>query len=85
MKASKESKTLKFEEAVEQLESIVQEMENDQLPLDQLIQRYEDGTKLVKFCQEKLSDAEQKVEILTNPSKAASKEKSSSTDDLELQ
>lgn len=69
MKASKELKSLKFEEAVEQLESIVQEMENDQLPLDQLIQRYEEGTKLIQHCQQKLSEAEQKVEILTQNKK----------------
>ena len=60
-------------------------MENDQLPLDQLILRYEEGMKLVQFCQEKLSEAEQKIEILTQTQKSESKLKPIIDGDLELQ
>ncbi len=84
MKTSKENKSLKFEEAIEQLETTVEQMENDQLPLDQLILRYEEGMKLVQFCQEKLSEAEQKIEILTQTQKSEAKLKSDA-EELELQ
>ncbi len=84
MKTSKENKSLKFEEAIEQLETTVEQMENDQLPLDQLILRYEEGMKLVQFCQEKLSEAEQKIEILTQTQKSEAKVKSDA-EELELQ
>ncbi len=60
----------KFEAALESLEEIVGAMENGELPLDQLIERYEEGMKLVKLCQEKLAEAEQKIEILTRPPEA---------------
>jgi exodeoxyribonuclease VII small subunit len=62
----------KFEAALAELEEIVEQMENAELPLDKLIERYERGMQLVKVCGEKLSEAEQKVEILTKaqPAKA---------------
>ena len=47
-----------FEDAVEKLETIVEEMESDELPLDKLLVRYEEGAKLVKECEEKLQSAE---------------------------
>ncbi len=54
-----------FETAIERLETIVEEMESDKLPLEQLLTRYEEGTKLVKVCQEKLESAEKRIEIIT--------------------
>jgi exodeoxyribonuclease VII small subunit len=54
-----------FETAIERLEAIVDEMESDKLPLEDLLIRYEEGLKLVKFCSEKLSDAEKRIEIIT--------------------
>ncbi|PTY01824.1 exodeoxyribonuclease VII small subunit [Verrucomicrobia bacterium LW23] len=39
-------------------------MENAELPLEKLIERYESGMRLVQICSEKLAEAEQKVEIL---------------------
>lgn len=56
--------TLPFEQALQQLESIVEEMENQELPLETLLGRYEEGTRLVKVCQEKLVQAELKIEQL---------------------
>ena len=55
----------KFEAALADLEQIVADMENGELPLDRLIERYEEGMRLVKVCDEKLSEAEQKIEVLT--------------------
>jgi exodeoxyribonuclease VII small subunit len=54
-----------FESAIERLEHIVEEMESDRMPLEQLLERYEEGIKLVKTCQEKLEAAEKRIEIIT--------------------
>jgi exodeoxyribonuclease VII small subunit len=53
-----------FEEALKKLEAIVEAMESDDLPLETLLSKYEEGTKLVKFCQEKLAEAELKIQQL---------------------
>ena len=53
-----------FEEALKKLEGIVEAMESNDLPLETLLAKYEDGSKLVKICREKLSDAELKVQQL---------------------
>lgn len=53
-----------FEEALKKLESIVEAMESDELPLDQLIQRFEEGAALARLCQERLGEAESKVRRL---------------------
>ena len=54
-----------FESALSRLEAIVQQMDSPTLPLDQLIADYEEGVKLVKTCQAKLKEAEQKIETIT--------------------
>jgi exodeoxyribonuclease VII small subunit len=54
-----------FESAIERLESIVEQMESNKLPLEDLLVRYEEGIHLVKFCSEKLSAAEKRIEIIT--------------------
>jgi exodeoxyribonuclease VII small subunit len=53
-----------FETALGQLEKIVSDMESDDMPLEQLLVAYEEGTKLVKVCQQKLGEAEKKIEII---------------------
>ena len=53
-----------FEEALQKLESIVEAMESGDLPLESLIARYEEGVKLAKVCQEKLAEAELKIQQL---------------------
>jgi exodeoxyribonuclease VII small subunit len=53
-----------FEEALKKLEGIVEAMESDELPLETLIARYEEGTRLAKICQEKLAEAELKIQQL---------------------
>jgi exodeoxyribonuclease VII small subunit len=54
-----------FESAITRLEEIVSQMEGDKLPLEQLLERYEEGSRLVKVCQEKLDAAERRIEIIT--------------------
>ena len=53
-----------FEVALQQLEAVVEAMEADDLPLETLLAQYEAGAKLVKICQEKLADAELKIQQL---------------------
>jgi exodeoxyribonuclease VII small subunit len=53
-----------FEEALQRLEAIVETMEAGDLPLETLIARYEEGTRLAKICQEKLAEAEVKIQQL---------------------
>jgi len=55
----------KFEELLTRLEQIVVDMENADLPLEKLLESYEEGMRLVKVCGDRLVDAEQKVEILS--------------------
>src|SRR5438552_2933905 len=52
---------LNFEGAMDRLEKIVEQMESGKLPLEDLIVRYEEGMNLVKICQERLANAEQKI------------------------
>ena len=59
---------LNFESAMQRLEEIVEEMESGKMPLEDLIVRYEEGMKLVKICQERLTSAEQRIEIITRNS-----------------
>jgi len=53
-----------FENAVERLEHIVEQMESNELPLQEMLERYEEGTELVKLCGEKLAMAEKRIEIV---------------------
>jgi exodeoxyribonuclease VII small subunit len=54
-----------FETAIARLEEIVEAMESDKMPLEELIVRYEEGVRLVKVCQEKLEAAEKRIEIIS--------------------
>jgi len=56
--------TLGFEEALAELEKIVQELEEGQLPLDDTLARYEQGAKHLKQCYHLLQKAERKIESL---------------------
>ena len=63
-KAKPPGSELNFEKAMSRLEAIVEQMETGKLPLEDLIVRYEEGMNLVKVCQERLTSAEQKIEII---------------------
>jgi exodeoxyribonuclease VII small subunit len=54
----------KFENALKELEQIVEQLEDSELPLDDALKLFERGIKLSQFCSAKLDDAEQKVELL---------------------
>ena len=56
--------TLPFEQALKKLEETVEAMESQDLPLETLLARYEEGTRLAKICQEKLAEADLKIQQL---------------------
>jgi exodeoxyribonuclease VII small subunit len=58
------SETMPFEEAMKRLETIVEALESEDLPLESLLTKYEEGTRLAKTCQARLSDAELKIQKL---------------------
>lgn len=55
---------LSFEAALTQLESIVESMESGEVPLAELLAKFEEGNKLLKVCEARLKDAELKIELL---------------------
>ena len=55
---------LSFEEALAKLEAIVESMESGDVPLADLLARFEQGTKLLKTCESRLQDAELRIEQL---------------------
>lgn len=62
--ADEGTRELSYEGAMEKLESIVEQMESDDLPLETLLERFEEGSKLAGLCQAKLEDAELKIQKL---------------------
>jgi exodeoxyribonuclease VII small subunit len=55
---------LSFEAALVQLEAIVESMESGEVPLAELLAKFEEGTKMLKVCEARLKDAELKIEQL---------------------
>ena len=67
-----------FEQAIEELETIINRLEEGDVPLDETIKLYEKGSELKDFCEKKLQSAEVKIQkinqevfliILTNGQK----------------
>ena len=59
------SSELSFEEAVERLESLVERLEQDDIQLEEALSAYEEGMSLAKVCQERLEDAELRIQKLS--------------------
>ena len=53
-----------FEASLEALEQIVHELESGDLPLEKSLELFEDGIRLSRQCQERLSQAERRIEVL---------------------
>jgi exodeoxyribonuclease VII small subunit len=58
------AKKINLEKSLADLETLVEELESGDLPLEKAMKKFEDGIKLTRACQTALKDAEQKVEIL---------------------
>lgn len=54
----------KFEKAIEELEQIVAKLEKGNLSLEESLKLFEEGIKLSRFCNNKLEEAERKIETL---------------------
>lgn len=71
--AYSERTDLSFEDAMTELENIVEAMEGEELPLEELIARYETGSHLLKHCNAVLTNARKRIELITlsdRPSKS---------------
>ncbi|GLS82783.1 exodeoxyribonuclease VII small subunit [Paraferrimonas haliotis] len=55
---------IKFEQALSELETIVQNLEQGNIPLDEALQQFEQGIALLRTSQMRLEQAQQKVSIL---------------------
>ena len=64
MAGKKTSKNIKFEEALAELESVVDKLQNGDLPLEEAIEEFQRGTELSKICLEKLNAAKAAVQKL---------------------
>jgi len=62
--AKKDRKEKKFEEAIEELEKIVEQLESGDLSLQDSLAVFEEGVGLVKYCNQKLTEVEKKIELL---------------------
>ncbi len=55
-----------YEEALKQLEKITESMQNNDLPLEEALTAYQQGQELVQYCQQKLAEVEQKLQVFDN-------------------
>ncbi|OSI12817.1 exodeoxyribonuclease VII small subunit [Neisseria canis] len=53
-----------FEEALKRLETLTQAMQSSEMPLEEALAAYQEGNELVKYCQAKLAEVEQKLQVL---------------------
>jgi len=54
-------KEIKYEEAVRQLEAIVEQMESGELDIDQLSEKLKTAQKLIKLCKDKLTKTDEEI------------------------
>lgn len=64
MLAMTAKKSVNLEKSLADLETLVDELESGDLPLEKAMKKFEEGIKLTRLCQAALKEAEQKVEIL---------------------
>ena len=62
--AKKEREKKRFEEALDELEKVVERLESGELSLEDSLAAFEEGIGLVKFCNQKLTEVEKKIELL---------------------
>lgn len=55
-----------FETALARLEELTRELEDGELSLDSSLNKFDEGMKLVQFCNQKLEESQKKVDILLN-------------------
>jgi exodeoxyribonuclease VII small subunit len=55
-----------YEEALQELDALVNQLDNGQLPLDTLLTQYQRGAALLGFCRSRLQAVEQQIQVLEN-------------------
>ena len=60
---------IKFEKAIQRLETIVDDLEKGELDIDKSLEIFEEGIKMSRVCSKKLNEAEAKIEKLTRDQK----------------
>lgn len=61
---------LSFEECLEHLDTLVREMESGEIPLEEMISKFEEGSAIASVCHKKLSSLKQKIEMLQTSRKS---------------
>jgi exodeoxyribonuclease VII small subunit len=64
-----------FEQSMKKLEQIVQELESGDIPLEEAMQKFEEGIKLSRLCSKKLDETEKKITLLLQDQKGNVSEK----------
>ncbi len=64
--ATTKKQSVDLEKSMHELEQVVEQLESGDLSLDKSLKQFEKGIKLSRDCQAALTDAEQKVQVLTN-------------------
>ena len=67
--SSNKEENITFEQAIEELETIINRLEEGDVPLDQTIELYEKGSELKEFCEKKLQSAEVKIQKINQKTK----------------
>ncbi len=66
---------VKFEDALAQLEAIVERLEGGALPLEEALRVFEEGVRLTKLCSQRLTEAERRIAILVKSASGALEER----------
>ena len=74
-------KDMTFEEAIRELEKIAVSLENEKIDLDESLKLYEEGVKLVRYCNKLIESAERKIKVLSLSSDGELEEKDFPTAD----
>jgi exodeoxyribonuclease VII small subunit len=82
-KEKAKSGELTFEQAIDQLNGIVSRIEQGQVPLQESLEQYEKGMKLIGYCRSILQDAEKRIEQISVQKESAAGDKQSEKEDDE--
>lgn len=69
---SEDPSPVTFETALEKLEKLVESLEKGDVPLSGLVEKFEEGSRLIKICQTRLEEAELRIENLRGDSAVVS-------------
>lgn len=58
------TKELRFEDMMKELEKIVEKLESGDMPLEESLEKYEEGMRLIQLCRKRLDETRRKVEMI---------------------